>query len=80
MKFLKQNNLLCDRQYGFRKNRSTTDAITDFIGDVIKKLDDKQSVHAVMIDLSKAFDVLVHDILLSKLEYYGIRGVANNLV
>ncbi len=32
---------------------------------------------AIFCDLSKAFDVISHDILLDKLQYYGIRSVVN---
>jgi hypothetical protein len=74
--FLEKCNILNDKQYGFRPARSTIDAITEFTSDLLPALDNKQKCLGVYLDLSKAFDTINHQILLKKLDYYGIRGKA----
>ena len=50
------------------------DAIIDFTADVLPSLDKREQCIAAYLDLSKAFDMINHGILLKKLECYGIRG------
>ena len=73
---LEDNNLIYENQYGFRKKHSTNHAITYMIEKIKRKLDEKQLVAGVFIDLEKAFDTVNHNILLSKLSHYGISGPA----
>jgi hypothetical protein len=72
--YLHHNSLLNERQYGFRPNHSTEYAAVDLVDNLKKSLDNKKNPFAVFIDLSKAFDTLDHNILISKLHHYGIRG------
>jgi retron-type reverse transcriptase len=77
-KFLEDTKQITNLQHGFRKGHSTTTAAMSFIGDVIKNFEQGNFTLAFFIDLSKAFDTVSHHILLSKLNSYGIRGVANS--
>ena len=74
--FVEKNNILSEHQYGFRKNRSTELAITEFIDKITKAIDKGQYTIGIFLDLSKAFDTINHTILIKKLEYYGNRGIA----
>ena len=74
--YLDSKHILCDSQYGFRRNRSTYMSLIDLYDRISLAIDKREFSIGVFIDLSKAFDTLDHGILLRKLEHYGIRGVA----
>ena len=68
-------DLLNLNQFGFRKHHSTDLALAQLYDKVLEAMANKKHVIGIFMDLSKAFDTLNHDILLKKLEVYGIRGV-----
>ena len=72
--FIDNNNILSSNQFGFRKGLSTESAIIQFIDKIHNGLNKRHHTIAVFMDLSKAFDVLDHNILSKKLEHYGFRG------
>jgi len=65
------NHLLFDSQYGFRELYSTQHAGLELASRCYSKLDEKQTPFCIFIDLSKAFDLVDHSILLRKLSCYG---------
>jgi hypothetical protein len=71
--FLVSNNLLSVHQSGFRKSHSTQTAISEVKDFILKKLNEKNYVGAILIDLKKAFDTVDHKILLKKLFSYGFK-------
>ena len=71
-------NILTPNQFGFRQNSSTSDAVLEALDNVYSSLDKKETVIAVFLDFSKAFDTVNHNILLSKLMNLGIRGRMND--
>jgi hypothetical protein len=78
--FLEKHNILNKSQYGFRKNESTNVAIAIIIDNIIESLDDKTKCNYVLLDLSKAFDCIQHDILMDKLYKYGVQGIPHKLI
>ena len=69
-----------DSQYGFRKEHSTEFAARELIGRILTRMDNKEIHINIDLDLSKAFDNLDHSILIDKLEFYGVKGVALELL
>ena len=65
-------------QFGFRKKHSTNHALIDITETIRQALDNKKFACGIFVDLQKAFDTVNHDILIAKLEHYGIRGSAND--
>ena len=78
--FLITKNVLYDKQFGFRKNHSTSHAINYSVNHVINGIENKKHVIGIFLDLSKAFDTISHDKLLVKLNNYGIRGKCYDLL
>ena len=70
------NNLLIPHQFGFRKGHSTDYAILHIYDKIIESFSKKEHMIGIFMDLSKAFDTIDHQILIHKLNSYGIRGQA----
>ena len=69
-------SLFNDKQFGFRKGKSTQDAILNLTECIYDALNSSNHNISIMIDLKSAFDTVNISILLQKLELYGIRGIA----
>ena len=63
-----------EKQFGFRRNNSTSHAINYSIKYIADKIEQKKHVIGIFLDLSKAFDTICHEKLIVKLDSYGIRG------
>jgi len=73
--FINQHAILTEHQYGFREHHSTYMALLKLIDKVAHELDNKSYSLGIFLDLSKAFDTLNHNILIKKLECYGLCGI-----
>ena len=72
--------MLIPTQFGFRHNYFTLYSILDIMTECYDNIHHKRFSTLLFLDIKKAFDSVCHQKLLKKLNFYGIRGVANTLI
>ena len=70
--YLSSNHLLSPNQHGFRPYHSTETALVTVSDHILTATDSGEISLLCLLDLSKCFDVIDHDMLLRKLRWYGI--------
>ena len=73
--FLNTQNFFAAEQSGFRSNHSTQTAVLDVADHILNNMDSGKVTGAIFLDLKKAFDTVDHQILLSNLHSYGVKGL-----
>jgi hypothetical protein len=75
--FITKNNISMEAQNGFRVKKSTETPTQSFLESIQKAIDKGIHVTGIFFDLTKAYDVINHDILIDKLNSCGIQGKSN---
>ena len=70
--YLNCNSKIAKQQSGNRQFHSTETALPDFTDEILKNMDEKKVSLVVLLDISKAFDSINHELLLSKLRKIGV--------
>ena len=71
---LVRNNLLCKHQHGFRRGHSCLTQLLNHINIVILNFINNTDTDCIYLDYAKAFDLVDHELLIHKLQCYGIQG------
>ena len=69
-----KNEILTPVQHGFRAEHSCESQLLLTTEDLVQNCEDKIQTDLIVLDFSKAFDVVPHQCSLHKLDHYGIRG------
>ena len=80
MSHFSENEILTPVQHGFRSKHSCESQLLITTDESIQNLESKTQTDVVVLDFSKAFDVVPHQRLLHKLDHYGIRGTTLNWI
>lgn len=78
--YLTNQSTLDDSQHGFQRNKSTITATFNLLSTLYSALDKGDHALGLFYDLSKAFDTIDHELLLTKLQNQGICGIANQWI
>ncbi|KAL1448659.1 hypothetical protein WDU94_012271 [Cyamophila willieti] len=76
--YLNQNNLISDRQYGFRQHTGTEDILIDVTSHLFRQLDTQKRVLGAFLDVQKCYDSIEHEKLLKELKNIGLGGTVLN--
>jgi hypothetical protein len=74
--YLDKNELLDINQSGFRKGHSTATALGKITNDIFSNMNNGEVTCSVLLDFSKAFDLVNHSVLLHKLHYFNFSDPA----
>ena len=80
LKHIETNNILAVEQFSFRTSSSTEKASYKLTDNVLNALNNRMMVGGIFCDIQKAFDCVNHNILLTKLEFYGITRITYKLL
>ena len=75
--FLEKYKLIYPLQFGFQQHYSTSYALLNLTESIMKALDEGNFACDIFIDFEKGFDTVEHNILLKKLDHYGVTGISN---
>ena len=76
--YINDNHILNDRQFGFRKDNSTTYLMLELFDKIYSSKEKGKKPAVIFLDIKKAFDTVNHNILLKKLKHYGLSGTVYN--
>jgi hypothetical protein len=80
MDYLDSNNILTDRQHGFRRGRSCETQLMEFVDELVSYMEGGGQADVLIMDFAKAFDKCNHSLLTHKLHAYGIQGKTNEWI
>ena len=72
--------ILPSKQSGFREGYSCATALTLVTDDILRSLDNNQILALILLDFSKAFNLLNHEILVAKLHHVGFKKSASDMI
>ena len=78
--YMENNYLITANQHAYRRNHSTITVLVDMTDQWLNAMDNSRLVGVLFLDFSAAFDLVDHEIILTKCMRYGFKEVALNWV